>query len=77
MPGNKTGGAKAAKTNKERHGEDFYNRIGSIGGKLGKTGGFASTKVGPDGLTGKERARLAGKKGGSISKRGNNEHYNH
>lgn len=34
------------------------------------TGGFASMKVGDDGLTGFERARIAGEKGGRISKRG-------
>lgn len=44
--------------------------IGSKGGKAGHTGGFASDKVGSDGLTGVERARLAGAKGGKISKRG-------
>ena len=39
------------------------------GGKKGKTGGFASDKKGADGLSGRERARLAGAKGGRISRR--------
>ncbi len=38
----RAGGLKAAATNKERHGEDFYKRIGRKGGKAGKTGGFAA-----------------------------------
>lgn len=70
MAGNKIGGMKAAATNKARHGEGFYARIGAIGGRNGTTGGFASDVVGKDGLTGRERARIAGKKGGSISRRG-------
>lgn len=60
---------KAVKVIKRRHGEDFYKRIGSIGGKSSNTGGFASQKVGKDGLTGAERAKLAGAKGGRKSKR--------
>ena len=40
MSGTKEGGLKASTTNKARHGEDFYNRIGSVGGKNGTTGGF-------------------------------------
>jgi outer membrane lipoprotein SlyB len=67
---NKAGGLKAKQTNIERHGEDFYRRIGSKGGKNGHTGGFASDKVGEDGLTGRQRAVLAGAIGGHISRRG-------
>ena len=70
MAGTKVGGEKAAATNRAKHGDDFYARIGRKGGKNGNTGGFASTVVGRDGLTGKERAKLAGAKGGKISKRG-------
>jgi hypothetical protein len=40
MAGTKEGGAKAASSNKERYGKDFYQRIGRIGGKNGNTGGF-------------------------------------
>lgn len=60
MAGTKAGGKAAAKTNKQIHGDDFYSRIGAIGGKLGKTGGFAANR---------ELARIAGKKGGTISRR--------
>ncbi len=73
MAGTKTGGVKAATTNKTKYGTDFYAMIGAKGGKRGKTGGFASDKKGHDGLTGRERARLAGSKGGRISRRSKND----
>lgn len=65
---------KAKKANLEKYGPDFYKRIGAKGGANGKgpgyKGGFASDEVGEDGLTGKQRARIAGAKGGAISRRG-------
>lgn len=61
MAGTKAGGTKAAATNKAKHGADFYARIGAIGGKKGRTGGFAANP---------ELARIAGAKGGRISRRG-------
>lgn len=70
MAGTIEGGRKAAATNKLKNGPDFYARIGSLGGKSSRGGGFASEKIGSDGLTGAERAREAGRKGGLISKRG-------
>lgn len=61
MSGSKIGGLKAAATNKERHGNDFYARIGAKGGSRSTpTGGFGADH---------ERARIAGAKGGSISRR--------
>lgn len=69
MAGTKMGGVKAAATNKAKYGSDFYASIGAKGGVKGKNGGFASEKKGDDGLTGRERARLAGSKGGRISRR--------
>lgn len=69
MSGTISGGKKAAQKNKELHGKDFYKEIGRKGGKRSTTGGFASQKVGKDGLTGLERARLAGAKGGLKSRR--------
>ncbi|MEI7674445.1 MAG: hypothetical protein WCI60_01805 [bacterium] len=60
MAGTKTGGIAAAKTNKEKYGADFYSKIGSIGGKKGHTGGFAANR---------DLARIAGAKGGRISRR--------
>lgn len=60
MTGTKAGGAKARKTTMERHGEDFYARIGAIGGRNGHTGGFAANP---------ELARIAGSKGGKRSSR--------
>ena len=61
MPGTLAGGKKAAKTNKLRQGEDFYKRIGAIGGRNGHTGGFAESY---------ERAMWAGAIGGKRSIRG-------
>lgn len=61
MAGTKIGGLKAAKTNKEKYGSDWYGKIGAIGGRNGHTGGFASNP---------ELARIAGSKGGKVSKRG-------
>lgn len=65
MPGNRAGGLKAAATNKHRYGENWYARIGRIGGQNGNTGGFAANL---------ELARIAGAKGGKISKRGPAKH---
>ena len=70
MAGTIEGGRKAAATNKKKYGKGFYALIGKKGGQNGHTGGFASEKVGKDGLTGIERAKTAGQKGGVISRRG-------
>lgn len=61
MSGTHEGGRKAAATNIEKHGKDFYRNIGRKGGLNGHTGGFAANP---------ELAREAGRKGGLISKRG-------
>ena len=61
MAGTKAGGAKAAATNREKYGKDFYSRIGQKGGRNGTTGGFAANR---------ELAKIAGQKGGRISRRG-------
>lgn len=45
------------------------SEMGRIGGKRSRNGGFASDVVGADGLSGRERARLAGAKGGRVSRR--------
>lgn len=60
MAQTKEGAKKAVFSIKERHGEDFYKLIGAKGGKKGGAKGFALDR---------ERARLAGMKGGKISKR--------
>lgn len=70
MVGTKAGGQKAAITNMNKYGREFYQEIGRKGGRNGHTGGFASNKVGEDGMTGPERAKIMGAKGGSVSKRG-------
>lgn len=61
MAGTKEGGKRAAATNKDKYGDDFYARIGAKGGRNGHTGGFAANP---------ELAKEAGAKGGRISKRG-------
>ncbi len=61
MPGTKAGGVKAAKSNKRKYGEDFYKKIGALGGKLGRTGGFFANR---------ELASEAGRIGGLKSRRG-------
>ena len=77
MAGSIEGGRKAALTNKLKHGPDFYKRIGHLGGTSGEhRGGFASLKRGKDGLTGSERAKIAGAKGGRKSRRGKAKHEN-
>lgn len=49
---------------------DWFAVIGSKGGKNGSDNkGFASKGIGDDGLTGKQRAAVAGAAGGRISKR--------
>lgn len=68
MSGNREGGRKTAETIKKRYGKDYYAKMGKKGGKISTTGGFASDKVGKDGLTGKERAAIAGAKGGKAKK---------
>lgn len=59
MAGTKLGGKKAAAKNLARD-PNFYRKIGAIGGKNGRTGGFFANR---------ELARTAGAKGGRISKR--------
>ncbi len=63
MAGTVTGGRAAAKKNVNRYGKDFYARIGAMGGRKGKTGGFAA------GAEGRERARRYGAIGGKKSRR--------
>lgn len=60
MAGTKEGGRKAAETNLTND-PNFYKRIGSIGGKNGRTGGFYRDS---------DRAREEGAKGGRIGKNG-------
>lgn len=60
MAGNKIGGIKARNKIYESQGNDFYKRIGQIGGRNGHTGGFAANP---------ELAKIAGQKGGKISRR--------
>lgn len=67
MAGTQVGGKKAAQSNIARYGKDFYSIIGKKGGRNGHTGGFAANR---------ELARIAGQKGGRISKRGKSIKHN-
>lgn len=67
MAATSEGGRKAMATNKRLYGEDYAKRIGRMGGLVSRGGGFNPSVVGPDGLNGSERARMAGKKGGNAS----------
>lgn len=59
MAGTKAGGLKAAAKNKAKD-PNFYAKIGKKGGQNGNTGGFAANP---------ELARIAGARGGRISRR--------
>lgn len=59
MSGNREGGLKCAAKNLARDPE-FYRKIGTKGGRNGKTGGFAANR---------DLARKAGELGGRISRR--------
>lgn len=63
MSGTKTGGQRARDYHLERD-PDYYRKLGKLGGVARVPKGFGSDKVGKDGLTGKQRARVAGKRGG-------------
>jgi general stress protein YciG len=60
MAGTRNGGRKAAATNKQRYGMNFYESIGRLGGKISRGGGFAKDP---------QLARVAGAKGGRASRR--------
>lgn len=64
MAGTKTGGKKCAEVNKRKYGNDFYVKIGAMGGRVGRTGGFFANR---------ELARTAGAIGGRKSKRRSNK----
>lgn len=60
MAGTKKGGQKAASTNKQRYGLNFYMEIGKLGGTKSRGGGFAKNR---------ELAVEAGRRGGRASRR--------
>lgn len=61
MAGTKAGGQKCKRTLLERYGEDYFSRLGKVGGRAEVPKGFAANP---------ELAAEAGRKGGSISRRG-------
>ena len=60
IAGTLEGGRKAADTNKQRYGDDFFKKIGKAGGTKSRGGGFAANP---------ELAQEAGRKGGKKSRR--------
>ena len=75
MAGNKERGAKCAVTNKAKHGEDYYKRIGALGGsvKNPKKGFGSDNRTILERILRKRKlAQQAGARGGKISKRGKN-----
>lgn len=75
LKGDKKALAKWRKTMMEKYGgkegmREYFAKIGQKGGQNSHTGGFASYKVGADGLTGREREKLVGAIGGLTPKRG-------
>jgi general stress protein YciG len=52
--------AEPPQLTKQRYGEDFYRRIGHLGGRISRGGGFAMNH---------ELAVEAGRKGGEASRR--------
>ena len=67
MSGSRLGGLKAAETNKQKYGREFYQNIGRKGGKACVPKGFARMDI--------EKIKNAGRKGGTISKRGKAKKY--
>lgn len=64
MAGTKAGSIKAQATLKAKYGDkynEYFREIGAKGGRNGHTGGFFANR---------ELARIAGRKGGLISRRG-------
>lgn len=63
IAGTKAGGRKAAATNKEKYGDDYYVKMGAKGGSVsGIAKGWA--------LQSPEKRREAGRRGGKLSRRG-------
>jgi general stress protein YciG len=63
MAGTVKGGQTTAIKNKQKD-PNFYRKIGAMGGRKGRTGGFAS------GEEGRKRASIWGAVGGTRSRRG-------
>ena len=63
MSATQEGGRKAAQTNKKRYGEDYYKKLGKLGGTTPKKHGGGFAVMDP------EKHKAASSKGGSKSRR--------
>lgn len=57
------GAIKAKATIIEKYGKDYFANMGKLGGQKSTSGGFGQGEMG------RERARIAGAKGGRVSRR--------
>lgn len=64
MAGTRKGGLKAAQTNKQRYGENFFKTIGKAGGTVSRGGGFAKLAANDP-----EKLKEISSRGGKNSKR--------
>lgn len=66
----KTQYKKMLKTLADKHGDisEYYSLKGKRAAGISKRSGFGADTIGKDGLTGRERAAIAGRKGGKRSK---------
>jgi hypothetical protein len=65
VAGTLQGGRMAAKSNKERHGADYYVKLGKLGGVKGTKDGTIKGFAAMD----REKVRQAGRIGGQVSRR--------
>lgn len=75
MSGNSESAKKAYQTRLSRHGKESLRNMQSAGGKSSHVGGFGTKEVGEDGLTGKERARIASIESHKIRKHNLTKEY--
>lgn len=73
MAGTRLGGLKAAETNKQRHGSDFYKKIGKSGGTESRGGGWSMNGDPEHDEAIRAHAAAMGSIGGKMSRRGTSD----
>lgn len=76
MSGNSESAKKAYQTRIERHGKESVQSMHAAGGRSSHVGGFGTQEVGNDGLTGRERARMASIESHKVRKHNLTKEYN-